>query len=32
MTFIFGVLTGMLVTIGASIIFASDLDKDSDQF
>jgi hypothetical protein len=32
MTFILGILTGMLVTIGASFIIASDIDKDKNQF
>ncbi len=32
MTFLLGVLAGILVTIGTSLIVASDIDKDSNQF
>jgi hypothetical protein len=32
MTFILGVFAGILVTIGTSLIVASDIDKDKNQF
>lgn len=32
MTFVFGILTGILLTIGASLIVASDIDNDNNQF
>jgi hypothetical protein len=32
MTFLLGMLTGILVTIGTSLIVASDIDKDDNQF
>ncbi len=32
MTFFLGILAGILVTVGASLIIASDIDKDNNQF
>jgi hypothetical protein len=32
MTFALGVLVGILVTIGTSLIVSSDIDKDNNQF
>jgi len=32
MTFIIGMLTGILLTVGTSFIVASDVDKENNQF
>jgi hypothetical protein len=32
MTFFLGVVAGILVTVGASLVIASDIDKDDNQF
>jgi|LauGreDrversion4_2_1035121.scaffolds.fasta_scaffold49853_12 hypothetical protein len=32
MTFFLGMLAGILVTVGASLVIASDIDKDNNQF
>ena len=32
MTFVLGVLVGIILTVGTSLIVASDIDKDNDQF